>query len=320
MKRTIQRIEKIIKKEKHTTAKQLIEELNVSQVLVHRHLKTLCERNIIKKIGSAPKVYYIYSVYSEKDGISISSDIIKNNWLEILPNGSFLYGNDGFISWCKKRNCNVFEKQKLYEKIYFEKELLKKENLIDASNKITESFERNYLEKLWYVDFYSWEIFGKTLLGKLILYAKQNSDIELMKKIASIIERPIQNLINKYKFDMIVRIPHSVPRKRDFLKSTLNFSSITTKSKTIFDKVFAGHSVAQKTLKLKSERQRNAEETLFLNEKNLPKKILLLDDACGSGSTLNIAAQKIKKVSPKTKVFGLAFVGSINGFDVISEI
>ena len=49
-------------------------------------------------------------------------------------------------------------------------------------------------------------------------------------------------------------------------------------------------------------------------------RILLIDDACGSGATLNIAAKKIKQKFPQTKIYALTFVGSMNGFDVIAQI
>lgn len=170
-----------------------------------------------------------------------------------MPDGEFLYGEAGFSLWCKKRNFDPKEKAELFEKMFLEKEHLKKNNLLDATQKIQQSFQKNYLEKLWYVDFYSWEIFGKTLLGKLILYAKQNSDVVLMQKIAERIKEPILNLLNREKFDMIGIIPHSVPRKKDFLKTTLKFLSLKPEPKTTFQKIFAGHSVAQKTLKSKKK-------------------------------------------------------------------
>ena len=49
--------------------------------------------------------------------------------------------------------------------------------------------------------------------------------------------------------------------------------------------------------------------------------ILLIDDAVGSGSTINETAKKIKqKGICKGRVIGLAITGSFKGFDVISEV
>lgn len=316
---TLQKIEEMVTQKGQTTAKELREELGVSQVLIHRHLKRLCTEQKIQKRGTPPKVYYLPKTPLSKSNPLSHSKIVEENWLEILPNGTFLYGNKGFTEWCRERNFDPLQKEKEYEAMFMEKEEWKKYGIIDATKKIEESFETCFLRKVWYIDFYSWEIFGKTLLGKLILYAKQNSDITLMKRIAERVGPPLQALLARENIQHIGLIPHSVPRRENFLRKTLSFLFLPVLPEGLFDKIFADHVVAQKTLKSKKEREQNAQETLFLQKKALPEKILLIDDACGSGSTLNIAAQKICVASPKTQVFGIAFVGSIKGFEVIAE-
>lgn len=308
-----------IKERGEATVKVIVEEFSFSREMIHRHLKALYEADKIKKIGSAPKVFYV-PVQEKKEVVSIKANIVDENWLEILPNGEFLFGVEGFDLWCKKRGLDMKEKSVEYEKMYKQKENFKEFGLIDATSKLVSTFSSNYLEKIWYVDFYSWEIFGKTMLGKLILYAKQNSDEALMRRIADKVSAPMKELIEREKFDMVGLIPHSVSRKKDFLNTTIRFLKITPDPKKIFTKLYVDHVVAQKTLKSKEERQMNAEETLFLNEEFIPEKILLIDDACGSGATLNIAAKKIRKNFPNTKVYGVTFVGSMNGFDVINQV
>jgi len=51
------------------------------------------------------------------------------------------------------------------------------------------------------------------------------------------------------------------------------------------------------------------------------KHILLIDDAVGSGATLNETAKKIRdKKMCQGKIIGITITGSFNGFDVISEV
>ena len=320
MKTTIQKIREIILNDKKTTAKILRERIGVSESLIHRHLKQLCLNNEIKKIGTPPRVYYLPVIKEDKTiENKINSQIIENNFLQILPDGRFVYGLAGFYHWCDSRGFDFQDKKEEYERIYLEKELLKANELVNATEKISRTFSESFLEKIWYIDFYSWEIFGKTKIGQLVLYAKQNSDIKLMQKIAEIVSGPIQKLVQKERFKMIAVVPHSVPRKKDFLMTTLNFINIEPAPQKLFDKIFQDHAVAQKTLKSKEERQQNAAETLFLRDIEIPAKILLIDDACGSGATLNIAAQKIRERFPKTKVYGITFVGSLKGFEIIRE-
>lgn len=47
--------------------------------------------------------------------------------------------------------------------------------------------------------------------------------------------------------------------------------------------------------------------------------ILLIDDAVGSGATLNEVAGKLKNQSIAKQVFGLAITGSFKDFYVITE-
>ena len=150
MQTTRQNLLGLILSHSSTTAKELREQLGVSQVLIHRHLKSLCEEGKIQKIGSPPKVFYVpKSPISYSKENFPSSEVIAENWLEILPNGKFVYGEEGFYLWCQERKLNFSEQQKEYERIFLEKESVKHNGLIDATRKITTSFTTNFLEKVW---------------------------------------------------------------------------------------------------------------------------------------------------------------------------
>ena len=58
-----------------------------------------------------------------------------------------------------------------------------------------------------------------------------------------------------------------------------------------------------------------------MKDTGVHKNILLLDDAAGSGATLNETAKQIRERGMVNgKIIGLAIVGSFKGFDVISEV
>jgi len=79
--------------------------------------------------------------------------------------------------------------------------------------------------------------------------------------------------------------------------------------------------VPQKTLNKLEDRIENARETIIVEDSGVYKNILLLDDAVGSGATLNETARQIrKKKICSGKIIGLAITGSVKGFDVISEV
>jgi predicted amidophosphoribosyltransferase len=78
--------------------------------------------------------------------------------------------------------------------------------------------------------------------------------------------------------------------------------------------------VPQKILNKLEDRVQNAKGTISVSDSIKYNKILLIDDAVGSGATLNETAKKIKDIKIAKKVIGLAITGSFKGFDVISEV
>lgn len=65
----------------------------------------------------------------------------------------------------------------------------------------------------------------------------------------------------------------------------------------------------------------NAQTTIAVNPNQIvDANVLIIDDATGSGATLNETAMQIKRNGIAKKVIGLSITGSLKGFDVISEV
>lgn len=78
--------------------------------------------------------------------------------------------------------------------------------------------------------------------------------------------------------------------------------------------------VPQKTLNKLEDRIENAKRTIMVDEEKKFKTVLLIDDALGSGATINETAKKIKNQQLAETIIGLAITGSFSGFEVISEV
>jgi predicted amidophosphoribosyltransferase len=78
--------------------------------------------------------------------------------------------------------------------------------------------------------------------------------------------------------------------------------------------------IPQKALTKIEDRVSNARFSIMITEKRKFQKILLIDDAIGSGATINETALKLKANGLAKSIVGLAVTGSFKGFDVIQEV
>lgn len=325
--KTKERMLRLLKVREDMTVGEFVDILDLSRQIIHRYLKELLEEKIIIKKGTSPKVYYSINEKSPEnenlydfDILSEIKKVIDENFLLIKPTGFKISGLPAFIIWCKKRNVDVKQKAQEYYTLFKKYESLKKNNLLSGKQKIVTSLENVYLEDIFYIDFYAWEIFGKTKLGQLLIYAKQSQNTKIMGELIKLIKPTIIDLIEREGIDAVGFVPPTVKREIQFMKILekklrLNLPIIE------INKIKTDIAVPQKTLSKLEDRIENANATIIVTEKRKGfKKILLLDDAVGSGATLNAIAHKIKKSEISNNVLGLAVTGSLKGFDVISEV
>jgi len=323
---TREKILKIIKEKQQITAGNLAEYLDISRQALYKHLSNLLSQGKIMKIGKPPKVFYALK-RKEKDLIKykINSEIekvINKNYLIITSRGEKIEGFEGFVYWCEKQNLPVEKTAKEYIATLEKYFAFKKDDLIDGSKKMQGTFEDLYLDDTYYLDFYSMERFGKTKLGQMLLYAKQSQNRKLMKVMKELIEniKPIvEKMIKKFKIDAVAYVPPTVKREVQFMNELRKKLNLIVKEITI-TKIKTEIIIPQKTLNKINDRVENAKGTFVVEEAGGYESILLIDDAVGSGATLNEIAKKIKDKQIAKKVIGLAITGSFKGFDVISEV
>ncbi len=192
--------------------------------------------------------------------------------------------------------------------------------LIDWIEKMKNTFEKVYLDEIFYIDFYSIEKYWKTKLWNLMFYWKQTQDKEIMNEMFKYIKNPILKVIDYYKIDCYAFIPPSINRKIQILDE-INYKLNLSIQELKLMKIYKDKIVSQKSLSKKEDRIQNASETIFIKDKNFScNTILLIDDAVWSWATLNETAKKIKAMWITKKVIWLAIVGSYKWFEVINEV
>jgi hypothetical protein len=320
-------IEFIIKND-HARPHDLAAAVGVKAAALHRHLKALVADGTLRKVGNPPRVFYVLSESALKPTSShyvpTTTELarLKSSYLYIDPSGNMLLGWDGFSAWLKsigeeKRAKNLIAE---YEQVRDSAERFRTNQVIDATERLHAIFKDAALERVFYGDFYSLPKFGKTKLGNLVLHGKQAQDENLITQVADFCRPLLIDLIQHYNIDAIAWAPHSLPRKIPFLKVMEKRLALSLPRIDLV-KAFSGEiPIAQKTLAKLEERIRNAADTIFVRAQGIPyANVLLIDDAVGSGATLEQCAKKLKSAGAK-HVFGFAVVGSYKGFEVIREI
>jgi len=324
-KTTTQKITDYISKKGQASGKELTEFLaSISSRAVRKQLKKLFDKKILQKIGKPPKVFYMLS--EKKHPIVTGQinpkllEIINKRYLYISPTGQQLEGWNGFVIWCTKTKQNPVKTAQEYMKTLNKYDRYKKHNLIDGLPKINRTFKKVFLDKLHYLDFYSIERFGKTKLGQMLLYAKQSQNKHLIGKIVNEIKSVVIKIISNNRIDGVLFVPPTVKREIQFMKILEDMLRLPVRKLSV-SKIKTEIIIPQKTLSKLEDRIENAQKTIIVEDAYKYKNILLIDDAVGSGATMNEIARQIRnrKLS-KEKIVGLAITGSFKGFDVISEV
>ena len=322
---TSKRIIDYIARNGQASGKELTAQLaTITARAVRKQLKNLLEKGMLRKIGRPPKVYYLLAINKKVvERSNVDQDVfrlINNRYLYISPTGDAKHGWEGFLTWCEKTKQDPVKTAKEYITTIKKFDHFKKYNLIDGMSKMKHTFKNVFLNKLFYLDFYSIERFGKTKLGQMLLYAKQSQNSALMRELINEIRPQILIVIHRYTIDGVLFIPPTVKREVQFMRVLEEQLRLPTRTLSV-TKVKTEIIIPQKTLSKLEDRVENAKQTIVVDDAKQYKNILLIDDAVGSGATLNETAKQIKsKKLASGKIIGLAITGSFRGFDVISEV
>ncbi|MFH1407961.1 MAG: hypothetical protein ABIG91_02895 [Patescibacteria group bacterium] len=301
--------------------------LGFSRQLVQKKLKELVTEKLVIKSGKPPLVFYQLAVQESLAPVeSIPKnlvDFIDKEYLYVSPLGELIYGFEGFSRWVSsiREQNNIRRLAQEYKKtVNTVKEKFNKFGFIDATEKVKQTFPNTYIDKVYYLDFYALPKFGKTKLGQLLLYSKQAQNYELIRTLSLQVKPKIQQLLAREKITAVSFIPPTVPRNIQFIKEFEKILDISLPHIDLSKAYLGDVPIAQKTLSRLEERVQNASRTIFVRNSAKYERVLLIDDAVGSGASLNETAKKLVAGGLAKSVIGVAVVGSYKGFDVIREI
>ncbi len=323
-----EQIIKQLEKDGDLSIKELVDRLDVSKQGIHVAINQLLENALVQKFGKAPKTIYRLAppptpaLHAREELGTEQSQFLQQNFLIITETGNLVEGADGFEHWCNQRKLpfvktvgEFIETKGRYSKYYDEQGIINgKEKLLN-----TKGYDKIFLDDVLYLDFYAIERFGKTTLGTLLHYAKQGQNKFLMRLLLAEARPKLQLVLAKSAYDAVGFVPPTIRREVQLMKYLETHLKVNL-PKINIQKISGIIPVPQKSLNKLDERIKNAENTFAVSETVKYKHVLLIDDAVGSGSTLNQIAGKIKQKGVAKKVSGLAIVGSFKGFDVITDV
>ncbi|MBK9255609.1 MAG: HTH domain-containing protein [Saprospiraceae bacterium] len=324
--KTKDKVLQIINKHGQISVHEIALELKISRQYIHKVLLDLEDEKLIKKVGIPPKVFYSLqeeSIMKSDSVVSYEDEVfLQRHFIAINPLGEKLEGFEAMKYWCERQSLPL--EKTISEFIQTKDKYLVYSNengLIDGMEKLknTNGIGQIGVDQLFYLDFYVIERFGKTRLGTLMHYAKQGQNKSLMKIIVTEIRQRVLSLMQNTEVNAVVFVPPTISRKVqiiDYLEKHLDINLPVIKVDKIKTKII----VPQKALSKIFERVANAKNTFVIPNQQHYDHVLIIDDAIGSGATINEIALKIKEKNIATKITGLAVTGSFKGFDVISEI
>jgi hypothetical protein len=324
--KTKERLLNLLRSKGQLSMHEIANLLSFSRQYLHRIMQDLEDQKLVKKVGLPPKVYYSLDDNRTSETatlISRDNEVFLNlHFMLINPLGERLSGIEAMRYWCEKqtlpfsKTCLEFiETRSKYLQFFNSR------GLIDGLPKLanTKGLDIIALDQLYYLDFYAIERFGKTRLGMLMHYAKQGQNKSMMKEICTDIQQRISNLIAELQVDAVAFVPPTIPRKIQIM-TEMRKHIITGLPNFKIEKIKTPITIPQKALSKLYERVSNAKNTFAIPVQKPVHRLLLIDDAVGSGATMNEIAMQTKKKELAQFVFGVAITGSYKGFDVISEL
>jgi phosphoribosylpyrophosphate synthetase len=306
------------------TVDELSKQMSYSRQYIHKLLDRLLDEEKIEKIGRAPIVYYHLKFKNNAEPLAIKveeEEFLNKHFVLVTATGELLQGLPAIQHWCLLQQLPLLTTIEEFISTRKKYLALMENNLLDGLPKIinTKQMGTIGIDALFYLDFYAIERFGKTRLGTLMHYAKQGQNKQLMKLIVQEIKNRLHYFIKQTEIDAILYVPPTIKRQvqiMGYLQKHLAIELPTIKINKIKNQIV----VPQKALSKLVERVANADKTFIVKEQVAYKHILILDDAVGSGATINEIAKKVKEKKLANKITGLAITGSYKGFDVISEL
>lgn len=173
---------------------------------------------------------------------------------------------------------------------------------------------QTYLKKVYY--FYKYN----TLIHNLILSIKYSFHKDKISEVLKLIQDlPEFSKIDFHEFDLLSFIPMSKKKQnwRGFNQTEIICKNFSDQLKIPYLQILSKFKNTKSQIDLSRDERISNLKSSFVVRKHLPisltdEKILLIDDICTTGSTLDECAKTIKEMYPNTTIYGFCLARGDN--------
>ena len=138
------------------------------------------------------------------------------HFLFINPKGNLFVGQKGFVEYCNRKELDFDKLAQEYISINQSYDEHRRHGLINATAKAKGVFGDDLmLDKMVFCEFYKIPRFGKTLVGQLLLHAKQTQNQKYILEVCNMFASQIR--IEAQKYNTTCFVPPSTPRTIQFM-------------------------------------------------------------------------------------------------------
>ena len=306
-------------RDQYLSPRNVQHEIGISASVVHDHLRDLVERGLVEKFGTAPHVSYTARKKTAVD--VVNEQFVFQDSLGVLHTGIH-----GLRLWSDRglKKLSFEEKIDLYANRVSIMESNNRDGVFDMTEKLQNIVaigEDAYLREMVCLSLRSVQDFGRTKMGVYMDIVKSVGNTKIMDAVLDFSVPLIIAYAKRQQVNAVGFIPPTRSRPKQimtllekrFRKGPLRVATVDIK------KIRRDIPREQKTIRDLKDRIYNASHTFHISNYSHVhnyKKILLVDDFIGSGTTLNQVAKMLRKRGFVGEVFGLGVVGEERGYSV----
>lgn len=311
-------------------AHDLVRFLGLSAAATHRQLKRLIIDGVLRKTGTPPLVFYMLAekILPPFPRVSLPNAltrIIDDNFLFITAEGVLVYGLEGFFAWARQyqSKTDILVMARGYADLVQTKQRNAPQGWIDGTEKMNETFHPSNIHRLLFADVYSYPVFGRTKLARLVMHAKQSANTALITVITHEVKPAIERIILEFHIEAVAFVPPTVPRPVQFMDEFAKALTLTLPRIQLAKIIPGDIPIPQKSLTSLNERVMNARGSIFpmMADTQGFRRILLIDDVVGSGASFQETARKLQARNiGGDATIAFAIVGNKKGYEVIRQL